>query len=977
MRSARVSPALVSVLVVATAGFAAPGMTAVQPGVTGAFIDGWPGAAHPYAPVNLVPPATLIQYGNAWQVVLESLGPPVMSYVFQSSDGSPLTVGSYASDEGDFSQISPIDCSMTQDNTFEIVEIERDKDGLLTRFAVDFTASCPNWQPPLPESATGSVRFNSTIGYRAFSITPLRVFPWDPDATLPDQPVGTTDDTTAFVVTNRGSLPLVTGESDPAPSDDLLIGDGTCDGTALPPGATCTVVVTFSPSMPGPQDFQLTLLTPELSRSQRTLALRALATTTTQTTVSVDPLFVSDDPYNGDPSPTSYTVNVVPPGAVGSVELSSSCGVGLQGSNLPQGATTFFAQTPPGPCDVWASFTGNLGSGYGPSTSQVVSFIQPVRSSIYVSRISGGWVVGNTVRLEVGAGPGNGDPPSDGQLTLQDDDTQAVLATEPVTAVDRTMLVDVITMSPGIRRLRAIYDGSANMVGSSYVYTYVVEADGSPPEVSIRPSDGAGWTIEPEITLDVTAHDLGNEVTDLRLSNDALHWKLMPYTTSVLWSLVDPAYGGTVSDGPRTISAQVKDAAGNWSSSGTWPITLDRGAPAGSVTVDGGDPYVNRLSVSVDVPAIDAVSPVANVALSNDGMNWTTRPYGPDQAWTLAASDGTRTVFCKWQDKAGNWSSVKNDTVVLDRSAPAGVVSVAAGAAYARSTAVTLSVAATDPGSGVSQVALSNDGTTWTTRAYAPSQAWTLPTANGTRTVHAKWRDAAGNWSAVKTDTIILDTVAPTSAAPTRSLLAGTAISAGRISSRLAWSGSDATSGVARYELQQSTDAGAWATVSTTLPRATLDRLLATGHRYAFRVRAVDKAGNIGMWTAGPTARLSHYSEKSSSITFSSSWRQTYSTVFWGGGAKKSSTAGAKAKFTFTGRSIAFVSRLGPTKGRARIYVDGKLVGTIDLYSSTYKSQRVVWTRNWTTSGKHTVSIVVNGTATRPRVDVDAFVLGG
>ena len=44
-----------------------------------------------------------------------------------------------------------------------------------------------------------------------------------------------------------------------------------------------------------------------------------------------------------------------------------------------------------------------------------------------------------------------------------------------------------------------------------------------------------------------------------------------------------------------------------------------------------------------------------------------------------------------------------------------------------------------------------------------------------------------------------------------------------------------------------------------------------------------------------------------------------------------SSTGGAKATFSLTGRTLAFVSRLGPTEGTAPMYVDGTRVDlTID-----------------------------------------------
>ena len=39
---------------------------------------------------------------------------------------------------------------------------------------------------------------------------------------------------------------------------------------------------------------------------------------------------------------------------------------------------------------------------------------------------------------------------------------------------------------------------------------------------------------------------------------------------------------------------------------------------------------------------------------------------------------------------------------------------------------------------------------------------------------------------------------------------------------------------------------------------------------------------------------------------------------------------GAKATFSLTGRTVA-VSRLGPTRGKATIYVDGTKVASIDL----------------------------------------------
>src|SRR5262249_46937690 len=46
---------------------------------------------------------------------------------------------------------------------------------------------------------------------------------------------------------------------------------------------------------------------------------------------------------------------------------------------------------------------------------------------------------------------------------------------------------------------------------------------------------------------------------------------------------------------------------------------------------------------------------------------------------------------------------------------------------------------------GAVQMRISNDGTTWTTwQAFAPTMAWTLDSATGTKTVYVQYQDANG-----------------------------------------------------------------------------------------------------------------------------------------------------------------------------------------------------------------------------------------
>ncbi len=97
-----------------------------------------------------------------------------------------------------------------------------------------------------------------------------------------------------------------------------------------------------------------------------------------------------------------------------------------------------------------------------------------------------------------------------------------------------------------------------------------------------------------------------------------------------------------------------------------------------------------------------------------------------------------------------------------DTTAPSGSVTINGGAAATSTTAVTLSLSATDNSGTVSQMQCSNDGATYSTpEAYATTKAWTLTSGDGTKTVYAKFKDAAGNWSSAVSATISLDTTPP------------------------------------------------------------------------------------------------------------------------------------------------------------------------------------------------------------------------
>ena len=221
------------------------------------------------------------------------------------------------------------------------------------------------------------------------------------------------------------------------------------------------------------------------------------------------------------------------------------------------------------------------------------------------------------------------------------------------------------------------------------------------------------------------------------------------------------------------------------------------------------------------------------------------------------------------------------------------------------------------------------------------------------------------------------DGVAPTATAPAATPRTGVALSGTSIPVTVAWASADNAggSGVARYELARSTNGGTtWTMVSSSLAAASYASTVPSSGTVRFRVRAVDKAGNVGAWMTGPTLTPRLIQQSSSSVRYRGTWTSTSSSHCSGGSERYARTPGASATYSFTGRSITFVTTTAPTRGKVKVYVNGTLVATVDLRSSSTRYRIVAWQKTWSTSASRTVKLVVVGTSGRPRVDLDAFV---
>ena len=221
----------------------------------------------------------------------------------------------------------------------------------------------------------------------------------------------------------------------------------------------------------------------------------------------------------------------------------------------------------------------------------------------------------------------------------------------------------------------------------------------------------------------------------------------------------------------------------------------------------------------------------------------------------------------------------------------------------------------------------------------------------------------------------VSDTTAPTlSTLPNAHMTVGSTVGSS-VPVSLAWRGHDNLSGICRYRVHQQINAGAVTGIVPARPTNTsVGRAIIPGTRvYHFSVQPTDCSDNTPGFIAGNTVRIVTFQNTNSAIKYSAGWNRLRSPGTSGGTINSTSKKNASAKLTFTGRQIAWVASKSALRGKARVYIDGKLVKTVDLHSKTLQRRRVVYTRGWATDGSHTIRIVNLATSGRPAIDIDSL----
>ena len=222
-----------------------------------------------------------------------------------------------------------------------------------------------------------------------------------------------------------------------------------------------------------------------------------------------------------------------------------------------------------------------------------------------------------------------------------------------------------------------------------------------------------------------------------------------PYTRTYSWS---------AGAADSSLSAQALNWAGSSSPSATIELIPDGTGPSGTLQINGGAAYTNNAIVTLATSATDAGSGVWQMRFSADGVTWGSwLAYATSSSWTLAGSDGSKSVHVEYQDRVGNLSADISAGIVLDRIAPTTTAACNGTSCTAwYPTPVSVTLVASDTTSGVASTHYTLDGGAST--AYAGA----IPVSGDANHTITYWSlDAAGNLETTQTLHVGVDSTPP------------------------------------------------------------------------------------------------------------------------------------------------------------------------------------------------------------------------
>ena len=452
-----------------------------------------------------------------------------------------------------------------------------------------------------------------------------------------------------------------------------------------------------------------------------------------------------------------------------------------------------------------------------------------------------------------------------------------------------TMSWGISGLSPGTTyHYKAVAENSAGTSPGSDVSfttsscTYLISpttksftSSGGSGNVSVTTSSGCSWTATSNVSwITITSGSSGS-------GNGTVKYSVSANTDTSQRT-------GTITIAGQTFTITQDKASPTPSSTPTPTTCSDNYEPNDTSTqaygyLSSGSSYSGKICSSSDVDWFKVnITTKGTISLNltvPSSKDYDLELYDPSYAW-IAGSYSSNTsesiskkitttgiYYIRIYGSNGSYSATNSYTLTYtftstsnDTTKPTGSITINSGASYTKSTTVTLSLTARDS-IGVTGYYLSTSSTKpssgntgWTsissTTSYSSDVSYTLSSGDGSKTVYVWYKDTAGNVSDTVSDSITLDTTAPTVTitSPTSDGTYTTTNS----TIGLGGNATDSTSGVSNVKWSNNTGGSGTASGTTSWSLSSISLLNGDN---TITVTAADNAGNSG--TDSITAKYS------------------------------------------------------------------------------------------------------------------------
>lgn len=225
-------------------------------------------------------------------------------------------------------------------------------------------------------------------------------------------------------------------------------------------------------------------------------------------------------------------------------------------------------------------------------------------------------------------------------------------------------------LADGVRVFNLKAENSAGNWGDTASFEIWIDRS-SPVIGNYSPSKGSMLaTDKPTITISASDDKSGvnPDAIDMTINKSAVNVAYDDKAQSIVYVPSIP-----LSEGDNVISLVVADFVGNKASQLVWSFTVDTKGPTGYLIINNQDAVTNSAYVNLTLGSSDSTTQVQSMVISNDGVfdneQWESVKTKKEN-WMLTPISGTRKVYVKFKDMAGNESDVFNDTIELIIIAP-------------------------------------------------------------------------------------------------------------------------------------------------------------------------------------------------------------------------------------------------------------------------------------------------------------------